>query len=157
MTSSFGFTNVTPGTHTATPILLQLIENYALKSDEPTVVELDNKTCPLDQGELVSFKCQDVTKVSSSQEIRNPAKVTTGVQYLAKVEEILRTTSSTDADFVVDEPIIAYLTIRHPKSGNITPDHISSVVERLLGSLMKADGTWRFNELMRSALKPTED
>lgn len=157
MTSSFGFTNVTDSTHPITPKSLQLLEEYALKQDEPTVVELDNVTCPLDQGEIVSFKCSNVNKVSTSQEIRNPAKVVTGVQYLAKVEEILRTTSATDADFVVDEPIVAYLTIRHPKSGNITSAHIATVVDRLLGTLMKADGTWRFDELMRSALKPTED
>lgn len=157
MTSSFGFTNVTDSAHLITPKNLQLLEEYALKQDEPTVVELDNVTCPLDQGEIVSFKCSNVNRVSTSQEIRNPAKVVTGVQYLAKVEEILRTTSATDADFVVDEPIVAYLTIRHPKSGNITSAHIETVVNRLLGTLTKADGTWRFDELMRSALKPTED
>lgn len=157
LTSSFGFTNTTASTNLVTPIEDGLVTNYALKADEAETVVLDNKTCPLDQGELVTFRCQDLAKVSSSQTIQNPTKALNGVQYVIKLEDILRTTSTTDPTFKVDEPVVAYLTIRHQKSGNITSALVASIVTRLIGACRKADGTWRFDDLMRSALKPTED
>lgn len=157
LTSSFGFTNVVVSGHTVAPIDIGPVTNYALKQDEPTSVVMDNKTCPLDQGELLTYKCQDIPKVTTSQLIHNPAKVAAGVQYVIKLEEILRTTSSTDSSFIVDEPVVAYLVVRHQKSGNITSDIVSGIAERLLGACRKEDGTWRFDELMRSALKPVEN
>lgn len=154
---SFGFTNVTASTHVETPVAIAPVTNYALVQDEPTSVVLDNKTCPIDQGELLSFKCQNVKKVATSQDILFPAPVSTGLQYVIKLEEILSTTDTVDPSYRVDEPIVAYLTIRHPKSGNISSDTIGKVVDRLMGACRKADGSWRFNEMMRSSLKPTVD
>lgn len=153
--SKFGFSNTTASTQVETPIAVGVLTNYALKQDEPTVVDLDNKTCPFDQGELLSYKCQDVKKVSTVQDILFPAPVATGVQYVIKLEEILSTTDGTDANYRVDEPIVAYLTIRHPKSGNINGALVGTVVDRLMGACRKADGSWRFDDLMRSSLKPT--
>jgi hypothetical protein len=49
------------------------------------------------------------------------------------------------------------LSIRHPKSGNFNNDVISTVLRRLIGCVMRADGTWRFDDLMRSAEKPVVD
>lgn len=154
LTSKFGFTNVTPSSKTITPITLNVVDSYAPITDEPTEVVLTNTTCPVDQGELVSYKASKVAKVSTTQDIRNPDKVTTGVQYVVKVEEILSTTSDTDPTFRVDTPIVAYLTIRHNNSSLVTDAVIGQVVNRLLGASMKADGTYRFGDLMRSALKP---
>ena len=155
--SKFGFTNTTASTKVETPIAIAPVSNYALKQDEPTTVELDNKTCPIDQGELLSYKCQDVKRVATTQDILFPAPVSSGLQYVIKLEEILSTTDAADPSYRVDEPIVAYLTIRHPKSGNITSDTIGQVIDRLMGACRKADGSWRFNELMRSSLKPTVD
>ena len=44
--SKFGFSNTTASTKVETPIAVGVTTNYALKQDEPTVVDLDNKTCP---------------------------------------------------------------------------------------------------------------
>lgn len=155
--SQFGYTNVTESTHLVTPIVINPLTDYALKVDEPTQVVMENKTTPLNQTEVLSYMCSDVKKVSTVCDIQRPSTVTTGVQYVIKLDAVLKTTSSTDAAFEVDEPVVAYLTIRHQKSGNVSNAMVGDVVERLLGSCRKADGSWRFGELMRSALKPTND
>lgn len=154
-TSSFGFTNTAASTKvTIVPSDVKVVDNYALKEDEPTQVVEDNKTCPLDQPEVITYVCRDIPKVNSSIVNQYPAPVTNGVQYIIMAEELLSTTDSDAPGYRVDDPIVAFLTIRHPKSGNITPEHVEIVLKRLLGACYKSDGTSRFSDLMRSALKP---
>lgn len=154
LTSQFGFTNVTPSTHTITPITIGAVDNYAITSDEPTEAVYTNTTCPVDQGELLSYKASKVSKVSTTQDVLHPEVVQSGIQYVIKLEEILTTTSTTDPTFRVDTPIVAYLTIRHGKSSVVTDAVVGQVANRLFGAAMKADGTFRFGDLMRNALKP---
>lgn len=156
MVSDFSYQNVADSSNTITPKAVGPATNYAKIVDEPETCVLSNKTCPLDQGELITYRVNDVKKVSTSQTVQNPSKVKDGVQYVAKVEEILRTTD-TDGEIVCDEPIVAYLTIRHQKSSHITSAIVAEVVERLLGAVVKADGTWRFDDMMRHAIVPTHD
>lgn len=155
---SFGFQNKSENTKvTIKPIQMNPVTNFALKADEPTEVVLDNKTCPLDQGEVLSYKCRDIKRVSTSQDVRYPAPVTSGVQCVVKLEEILTITDSENPNFRVDEPIVIYETVMIPKSGNIDGSTIEALEARLQGALRKADGTSRWGELIRSALKPTVD
>lgn len=156
-TSQFSYTNTGTSTHALTPYLLGLTTNYAITQDDANRTRLNNKTAPIDAMEIVSFASQDISKVSNTLNIVNPTNVKGGIQYSALVEETLTTTDNNDASFRVDEPIIASLSIRHPKSGNITGDLVAEVVMRLLSSLVKADGTWRFDDLMRSAERPVVD
>lgn len=152
---SFGFTNKTDSaTVSIKPTDLKICDNYALKEDEPTSVIEDNKTCPLDQPEIVHFICRDIPQVNSSIVNQYPAPVKNGVQYMITLEELLSTRDDS-IGYRVDDPIVATLTIRHTKSGNITSDDIQTVVRRLLGACYKTDGTCRFDDLMRSALKPS--
>lgn len=156
-TTSFAFTNTTELSATAPITGIKAKTNYALVAEQPTVVELQNKTAPLDQGERLTYRCQDVDKVSTTQTIQNPSKVRNGVQYVAKLEEILRTVDA-DGNIIYDEPLVMYLTVRHQKTGTISDSHISTVLARLLGSLYdETTSTWRFTDLMRSALQPVED
>lgn len=155
-TSSFGFTNTTAATFSLTPVEIGEKTNYAEVQDDPTTHVRSNKTCPLDQAEVLTLRCNNIPKVNSSITVQNPYKVTNSVQYVIKLEEILRTVNSA-GDIVGDEPIQAYLTIRHQKTANITSSIINTVVMRLLGACYKADGTARWDELMRSALEPTVD
>lgn len=155
ITSDFGYTNTANATvGAATPVALG-IKNYALIQDDPTECVLSNVTSPIDQGELLSFKCQNVDKVTTSQKILYPASVQNGIQYVVKLEDILKLTSSTDSAFRVDLPIVAYLTIRHPKSSYISSEMISAIVKRLIGACQDDTGAFTFENLMRSALKPT--
>lgn len=157
ITTKFGFTNTTASSKTVVPVDVKMKSNYALTEDEPNSCVMSNKTCPIDQGELVSYKCQTVKNVSTAQDVLYPAKVQTGIQYVVKVEDLLSVTSDTDPNFRTDLPIVAYLTVRHTKNGAITDEVISQVIARLLGACRKADGTWRFSDLMRSSLKPEID
>lgn len=156
MVSTFGFTNTTVSEHTVAPYNIDPVSVYARTEDTSTSCELKNKTAPLSQGELLSFQCTDINNVSTKQKICNPAKVASGVQYIARLDEILRT-QDTEGSTVVDEPIVMYLTVRHPNSSYITPAHIETVFKRLCGALMRDDGTFRFDDLMLSALAPVKD
>jgi len=156
-TTSFGFTNTTALTDTAAITGIKAKTNYALVGEQPTVVEMQNRTAPLDQGERLTYRCQDVDKVSTTQTLQNPSKVRNGVQYVVKLEEILRTTD-TDGSIVYDEPLVMYLTVRHQKTGTISASHVETVLYRLLGALYdETTDKWRFADLMRSALQPIED
>ena len=154
-TTTFSGTNVTASTKPVTPTSVGPVTNYAVLSDEPTQVVTDNKTCPLSKGEKITYMYSDLKKVSTTLDIQNPAPVQTGVQYVVKIEAIATTTSTTDATYRVDEPVVAYLTVRHQKSGNITNDMVAQLVNRMLGAARTEAGEWRFNDLMRGSLRPT--
>jgi hypothetical protein len=155
--TGFGFTNTTPGEHTVTPLLLGLTENYSLISDQADVAILNNKTAPVDQEEIISFRSRNITNVNSSLNIQYPSPVKGGIEYSIKIEDTLNTMDSDDANFRVDEPIICTIAFRHPKSGNIGSQQVATVFLRAISALMKADGTWRFDDLMRSAERPVVD
>jgi hypothetical protein len=155
--STFSFTNTTDGSHTVTPPALGLTTNYALANEDANNAVLNNKTAPIDAEEIVTFRSRPIAQVNTDLNIQYPSPVKSGIQYQIQIEDVLTTTDSEDASFRVDEPIVALLTIRHPKSGNINNDIIGTVVRRLVGCIMKADGTWRFDDLMRSAERPVVD
>lgn len=154
LTSSFGYTNKVVNATKPTPVDIQPMTNYARIEDSPLECVMNNTTCPLDQGELLTYKVLELDKVTCTQVLQNPAPVRNGVQYVVKLEEILRTKDA-EGNIIMDEPIVAYLTIKHQKSGNITTGHIEEIYSRLMGACMKTNGTYRFNDLMRSAVTPT--
>lgn len=155
--STFSFTNTTAGTNQVTPPALGLTTNYALAAEDANNAVLNNKTAPIDAEEIVTFRSRPIAQVNTDLNIQYPSPVKTGIQYQVQVEDVLTTTDTADASFRVDEPIVALLTIRHPKSGNINNAIIAQVMQRLIGCVLKADGTWRFDDLMRSAEKPVVD
>lgn len=155
-TSSFGYTNVTAMESTVSPVDLKPVTNYAKVEDTATSCGLSNKSCALDQMEKLSYQCTQIGNVSTKNTILNPAPVREGVQYIVRLDEVLRTKDS-NGDIICDEPVVAYLTIRHQVSGNITNALVSEVVKRLLGACMREDGTFRFDDLMRSALVPVNN
>jgi hypothetical protein len=155
--SGFTFTNTTAGSNTVTPIALGLTSNYAVSADTANQAILNNKTAGIDSQELVSFRTLNLRDVSNNLDIRNPAPVKSGIQYGVQVEETLVTTDTTDATYRVDEPIVVSVNIRHPKSGNITSAIVAQAFLRTISCLMKTDGTWRFDDLMRSAERPIAD
>lgn len=155
-TTAMAMTNVTVSTKTSPITELSVVSNYAKIEDEPSSCVLSNKTCPLDQGELVTYRCSEIPKVSTAQKLQHPAPIKNGVQYVVKVEEILRTKDA-NGNIICDEPIVAYLTIRHQKSGNISEALVQQTLSRLNGALYKLDGTSRVGDLMRSALVPVNN
>jgi len=155
-TSSFGYTNKSDVERTRPEYLMGLVQNYALVTEDPDQVVVDNTLAPLDQQELITYQSRTLPRINSGVVNNFPATTTAGVQYVVKVEELLSTVDS-DSGVRVDEPITMYVVVKHPRSGNITSDIVTEVWKRLNGALMKSDGTYRWAELMRSALKPVED
>jgi hypothetical protein len=155
--SAFGFTNTSDATVLITPKALGLTTNYSVVADTATEARLNNKTAPIDVEEMIWFKSRNIPKVDSDLNIQYPSPVKGGIQYWITTEDTLSTTDTDDATFRVDEPIVAQLNIRHPKSGNITADLVGQVVTRLLSACRRADGSWRFDDLMRSAERPVTD
>lgn len=153
-TSTYGFGNNTDASFTVTPKALGLVSNYAVTEDTARAAVLDNKTAPIDQGEIVSFRSKDLPNINTALTIQNPSKVQKAMQYGVQYEAILTTTDSDDASFRVDEPIVVTATIRHPKSGNFSNAVVTQAFIRMISSLLRSDGTWRFDDLMRSAERP---
>lgn len=154
-TSSFGYKNKITAQRTLDEYKMGLTTNYALLTEDPDQVILDNTQAPLDQQEKITFQSRTLPRVNSSLVNNYPAPTNGGIQYVVKVEELLSTVDA-DSSYRVDEPIVMYLVVKHPRSGNITSDTITEVWNRLVGSIKKADGKFRWSELMRSALKPTD-
>lgn len=155
-TSSFGYTNTTANTTTLAPVKLGLVTNYAKIQDTPDACVMANKTSPLDQGELVTIRYQKLDKVSTSQDLAYPLPERGGCQYVYKVEDILRTTDE-NGKIINDEPVVAYLTIRHQRTGNITADIIKQIACRVLGVCISDKGTTRFIDTMRGDCSPDAD
>jgi predicted nuclease of predicted toxin-antitoxin system len=155
--SSFKFTNDIPSVNDVQTYAIGLVSNYAVVTDDADIVRLDNKTAPVDATELITYRYADIPQVNTKLDNYYPSPVKKGCQYVITDEAMLSTTDSNDASFRVDEPIVAYLSIRHSKSGNITDEHIGTVVSRMLSACRNADGSWRFSDLRRSALKPNND
>lgn len=156
--SAFQFTNTSGEASTdIVPTALGLVSNYAVERDTARMAVLNNKTAPIDAMEIISYSSRDIGTINTDLQIQNPAKVKSGVMYQIQVQDTLVTTDSADPTFRVDEPIVASLSIRHGKSGNISASTIAAVVTRLLGACRHTDGTWRFDDLMRSAERPVAD
>jgi hypothetical protein len=154
--TSFGFANSSAAASKSVPLFDLGYSNYALVADEPTECRLVNKTAAIDREENISFRCKDIARVNTTLDIQNPPKVQGGVQYQIQAEAVL-TTEDPDTGFIVNEPIVVQLSVRHPKSGNITDAMVQTMISRTVSACLNADGTWRVSELMRSALKPTRN
>jgi hypothetical protein len=115
---------------------------------------MSNKTAPIDAEELVQFRSRNLDEISSFAHIENPSPVKNGMEYSLRLDEVLSITDSNDASYRVDEPIICTVTFRHARNGLITNSVIGEVFLRAISSLMKTDGSWRFEDLMRSAERP---
>lgn len=153
LTSEFKFTNTDAGTATVTRTDLGLLSNYALAQDSGNEVVLVNKTTPIDALEKVSYQTRDIRRVDTTLDVNYPVGAR-AVQYQIMEEATLVTTDSDDSTFRVDSPITAKLIIRHPKVGFIGNAEIGTVLNRLISACMKVDGSWRFDDLMRSAERP---
>jgi hypothetical protein len=157
ITSSFSFTNTTANLHDVTPVAIGPVTNYAKVADVANRYAGQNKTCSIGQGELLTYGCDPIKDVNTDQKVYNPGKVKDGVRYRIRLDEILRTTDSADPQYVIDDPIVMELSIKHTLSGNVTASHVETVFKRLIGACMRTDGTFRFDDLMISGLAPTVD
>lgn len=149
------YTNKTHSGFVLRTFQLGLVSNYAVTTDEPNQVVLDNRTSSLDQQELISFRRKKLATVNTDLNIQNPAKVRSGVSYSAQIEETI--VEESEALGRQDHPVKMYLTVIHDLSGAITDDVLDETFQRLVSSLPRQDGIIRFTDLARGALRPLAD
>lgn len=131
---------------------------YAKVVDEPGCVVLSAKDASLDTTELITYRYSDVKKVSTTMENQNPPKIKSGVQYVVKVETLLRVDDTTSPSGKTDLPVVGYLTLRHPRHAAITNTELKKVVQMVLGASYDTTKTgFRFEDLAKGAVSPTED
>lgn len=157
ITSSFKYTNTSDSTSTSAKVTkkaLGLLTNYALAEDTANTSVLNNKTAPIDAQELITYWSRNIDKINTNLVLSNPSKVKKGIQYSVQSEATLVTEDSDDPQFRIDEPVVVTLSVRHPKSGNISNAIVAAQVIRTISACMREDGTWRFDDFMRSAERP---
>jgi hypothetical protein len=155
-TYSWSYSNTTGATNKVTPKDLKMVTNYAKVIDEPTEARLSNKTASLEQPELVTYQSKRQPKVNTLNKVTHPAPVSSGVWYQTRLDSVLRVTY--DNGDIIDEPLVMTLNICHPASDSWTNSRVAEAFSRLIGAVQSADGaSWRFEDLMRSALVPTVD
>lgn len=156
LTSKFTFTNTTAGDTVAT-VAVGMLTNYAKTSDEPTEAVLTNKTATIDQPELVTYRSRKIDRVATYNTISYPCRVTEGVEYGVRLDEVLRNKDA-NGTILYDDPIVASITFKHQRSAYVTPEVMTQVLTRLLGALYdETTNSFRFGDLMRQALVPTEN
>lgn len=155
--SKFGFKNTQDASTSITPKALGLVSNYALTRDVADVVTLSNRTAPIDCEEIIELRSRVNSQVKSNLNIQNPAKVGSAVEYSVRLDATLATTDTDDPNFRVDEPMVVTIAIKHPRSGNVDGSIVEQLFLRAVSALRKDDGSWRFDDLMRSAERPVVD
>lgn len=156
MSKTINFLYTNSGTENNHPVVadcIGLTTNYSFTADTPEECTLDNKTAPIG-SELITYQCRDIKNVNTALNVQYPSPVKSGVQYTIKLEELARVSDSTDASFCVDEPIVITLSVRHHKADLITNDVVTTAFKRLVSAIERTDGTFRFDDLMRSAERP---
>lgn len=134
---------------------LGLATNYACRSETPNEVLLDNLTAPK-KKEYIRFGYKTVPTVNVKNVVIDyPSPLKTGVQFQVQLEEVF-SISNPDGSGVYEVPINMYLTCNASDVG-VTAEDIREVFQRLVSVLHDANGNWRFEHLLRGALKPSAD
>jgi hypothetical protein len=128
--------------------------NYGRVKDEPNLCVLSNKTSPLDQPETIAYKGR-LEKVSVTS-LANPPKTRDGVYYGVTVRDIRR--EMREDGSVIDHPIDVMISFKHDTSLNWPDADVLDVLGRSLGALYdETSSSWRFKDMQRLALAPTQD
>lgn len=158
MAATFPVNHEVSSTVTLKPIVMNPATKYARIVDEPGCVVVSAKDAALDTSELITYRYSDVKKVSTTMENQNPPKVKGGVQYVIKVETLLRVNDESSPSGKVDLPVVGYLTLRHPRHASITSTELEKMTQMVIGASYDfTKSKFRFEELAKGAVTPTED
>lgn len=155
LSSSLGFTNTTAGAAiNSTDLKIQV--NYGMINAPRPAEEtrLMNKTGPVDQKELISYRNRHIDSVNTYNKIYYPARVTSGQEFGIRLDEVLRTQDS-NGFIICDEPIVLSISYKAPMSSNISNQVLTEIFSRALGALDRdADGNIDFMSLMMGSTNP---
>lgn len=104
-----------------------------------------NLTCPTDLKEVITVDSADIKTVTSSVKNLYPNKVSDGVSFTVKVEELA---TKTDPQLGrVDLPYICSIQFRGSQDGDLTDALYEQALQRCLDVLYH-NGTWNIKSLM---------
>lgn len=153
--SSLGFTNTVSGT-AVTGTNLQITANYGLINAPVPAEEtrLKNKTGPVDQKEILSYRNRRIESVNTYNKIYYPARVVAGQEFGIRLDEILRTKD--ENGFVIcDEPIVLSVSFKAPMSSNLTNAILNTIFQRMMGAVpVDSDGKMDWISLMMGSTNP---
>lgn len=155
LTSSLGFTNSKAGTAMPT-VDLELTANYGMVNAPRPAEEtrLMNKTGPVDQKELISYRNRHIDSINTYNKIYYPARVTSGQEFGIRLDEILRTKDE-NGFIICDEPIVCTVSFKAPMSNNMSNAILNQIFSRLAGAIPKdTDGNADWMSLMMGSTNP---
>lgn len=155
LTSSLGFTNTTAGT-AVTGTNLQITANYGLINAPVPAEEtrLKNKTGPVDQKEILSYRNRRIESVNTYNKIYYPARITAGQEFGIRLDEILRTKDE-NGFILCDEPIVLTMSFKAPMSSNLTNAVLNTIFQRAMGAVpVDGDGKMDWLSLMMGSTNP---
>lgn len=153
--SSLGFTNTTAGS-SVTGTNLQITANYGLINAPVPAEEtrLKNKTGPVDQKEILSYRNRRIDSVNTYNKIYYPARITAGQEFGIRLDEILRTTDE-NGFIICDEPIVLTVSFKAPMSSNLTNAVLNTIFQRVMGAVpVDANGKMDWLSLMMGSTNP---
>lgn len=140
--------------------LLNFGKDFRVKENTATEAVAINLTSPVDRTEKIQWAYYEIKDIYANTGIDPSAYAASrkGWKILTKVNDILSTTDSVDADFRKDSPISAQIVITGPQSEYITPDMIQTVVSRAVSALFDTGSltTERISGLVKGSLLPTD-
>lgn len=155
LSSSLGFTNTAAGT-AVTGTDLKITSNYG-QINAPSPAEetrLKNKTGPVDQKEILSYRNRHIDAVNTYNKIYYPARITAGQEFGIRLDEILRTEDE-NGFILCDEPIVLSVSFKAPMSSNLTNDVLNTIFKRMMGAVpIGADGSMDWLSLMMGSTNP---
>lgn len=158
MAATFPVTHTVSETQKLDLAIMNPATKYAKVVDEPGCVILSANDAALDTSELITYRYSDVKKVSTTMENQNPPKIKSGVQYVVKVETLLRVDDTTSPSGKTDLPVVGYLTLRHPRHASITNTELNKLTQMVIGAAYDfSKSEFRFEALAKGAVSPTED
>lgn len=137
---------------------LGLTSNYAVDIDGDKRVVLDNLTTGLTKPkkEVIEFWFNNIATVDTEARIEYPTPIKSGVQYGIKLHEVVTKTMPDGS--IQESPVVVQLQIRHQLDDAVTESVLQSCMERLLSCLRReSDNSYRFDDLVRGALRPKVD
>lgn len=155
LSSSLGFTNTKAGT-AITGTDLEITSNYG-QVNAPRPAEetrLMNKTGPVDQKEILSYRNRHIDSINTYNKIYYPARVTSGQEFGIRLDEVLRTEDE-NGFIICDEPIVLSVSFKAPMSNNLTNAVLTTIFKRMMGMIaVDATGNMDWLSLMMGSTNP---
>lgn len=155
--NSFGYADTTVS-GAATPTLAPLpvinwAADFAIKATSPGEITLVNTTTPFDQTEKIRFGFSEIADIYKNSDLSSDQQSIskTGVNVLVQVTETLKVTDSANSSFVQYLPLSAHIVLKVPKSAYIDDATVTSLIQRLVGTLYE-NGAMDIKPLLKGSL-----